>query len=172
MAERGFEGLDCYQLALQVFREAYAVAAKLPAIERYNLADQLRRAATSVTLNIAEGYGRYHYLDKIRFYYIARGSLTETQAAFVDCQIAGYIPEEELTRLRSLCARALQSLNGFIRYTHGQRQGKKEFGDRVLSESEAEYTTAPYPTDEFADFPNPEFPDAESTNNESTNNGG
>ena len=58
----GFEDLDCYQLALQVFREAYAVAKKLPAIEKYNLADQLRRAATSVTLNIAEGYGRYHSL--------------------------------------------------------------------------------------------------------------
>jgi hypothetical protein len=66
----GFEDLDCYQLALQVLKEAYRVANHLPAVERYNLADQLRRAATSVTLNIAEGYGRYHYLDKLRFYYI------------------------------------------------------------------------------------------------------
>ncbi len=52
MTERGFEGLDCYQLALQAFREAYEVATRLPAIERYNLTDHLRRAATSSTLNI------------------------------------------------------------------------------------------------------------------------
>ena len=133
--ERGFEGLDCYQLALQVFREAYAVAKKLPAIEKYNLADQLRRAATSVTLNIAEGYARYHYLDKTRFYYIARGSLTEVQAAFIDCQVASYTAEQDLVRQRDLCHRALQALNGLIRYTHGQRQGQKEYGDRAPREA-------------------------------------
>jgi four helix bundle protein len=138
MAEQGFEGLDCYQLALHVFREAYQVAKQLPAIERYNLADQLRRAATSVTLNIAEGYGRYHYLDKIRFYYIARGSLTETQAAFIACQVAGYTTDETLIRQRDLCHRALQALNDLIRYTYKQRQGQKEYGDRALRESETD----------------------------------
>ena len=165
MAERGFEGLDCYQLALHVFREAYRVAKQLPATERYNLADQLRRAATSVTLNIAEGYGRYHYLDKIRFYYIARGSLTEVQAAFIDCQIAGYSTDKELVHQRDLCQRALQALNGFIRYTCKQRQGQKEYGDRALRESEIEYTVPP------TKYPNAEFPNPESTNPESTNNG-
>ena len=44
---RGFEDLDCYKLALQVFREAYRVVDLLPSEEKYNLADQLRRAATS-----------------------------------------------------------------------------------------------------------------------------
>lgn len=53
------------------------MAAGLPAVERYNLADQFRRAATSAVLNISEGYGRYHYLDSLRFYYMARGSLNE-----------------------------------------------------------------------------------------------
>jgi four helix bundle protein len=71
--ERGFEDLDCYKLALQVVREAYDLANRLPDYERYDLARQLRRAASSVTLNIAEGYGRYHYLDSLRFFYIARG---------------------------------------------------------------------------------------------------
>ena len=70
--QRGFEDLECYQLALNVVREAYQVAQRLPSEEKYNLTDQLRRAAVSVTLNIAEGYGRYHYLDSLRFFYIAR----------------------------------------------------------------------------------------------------
>ena len=62
----GFEDLECYQLALEVLREAYRVAGRLPDVERYSLAQQMRRAAASVVLNIAEGYGRYHYLDSLR----------------------------------------------------------------------------------------------------------
>jgi len=151
---RGFEDLDCYQLALQVLKETYKVANRLPAVERYNLADQLRRAATSATLNIAEGYGRYHYLDKLRFFYIARGSLCETLSGFIDCQIVGYTSEVELNSQRGLCHRALQALNGYIRFIHRQRQGHKEFGDQILRESEIRYTARP---------------DAESTNPESTN---
>ena len=161
--QRGFEDLDCYQLALQVLREAYRVANHLPAIERYNLADQLRRAATSVTLNIAEGYGRYHYLDKLRFFYIARGSLSETLSGLVDCQAVGYIGEAELANQRSLCHRALQSLNGYIRYIQRQRQGQKEFGDRVLQEPEVRYVIQPDP-----ESTNPEFTNPESTNPEFT----
>jgi len=153
--ERGFEDLDCYQLAQQVLKEAYKVANCLPAIERYNLADQMRRAATSVTLNIAEGYGRYHYLDKTRFY-IARGSLDETLSGFIDCQTVGYTTEATLTGQRNLCHRALQALNGYIRFIHRQRQGHKEYGDRVLQEPRAEYII----------HPTPEFTSTEPTNTE------
>ena len=67
MDEARFEELRFYRLAEQ-----------LPKYERYNLASQLRRAALSTVLNIAEGYGRYHFLDKLRFFYYARGSLFET----------------------------------------------------------------------------------------------
>ena len=83
--QRGFEDLECYQLALKVYHEAYRVASLLPSEEKFNLASQLRRAAASIILNIAEGYGRYHYLDCLRFYYMARGSLTETLSVFIAC---------------------------------------------------------------------------------------
>ena len=82
---RGFEDLECYKLALQVFCEAYRIVSLLPSEEKYNLADQLRRAVTSAILNIAEGYGRHHYLDSLRFYYIARGSIMETLSALIAC---------------------------------------------------------------------------------------
>ncbi len=159
--QRGFEDLDCYQLALQVLKEAYKVANRLPAIERYNLADQMRRAAVSVTLNIAEGYGRYHYLDKLRFFYIARGSLDETLSGFIDCQALGYTNEAKLTGQRDLCHRALQALNGYIRFIHRQRQGHKEYGERVLQEPRTEYIIRPTP-----EPPNPEFTIPEFTNPE------
>lgn len=56
---RGFEDLECHQLAMQVFREGYRVASLLPTEEKYDLADQLRRAATSVVLNIAGDVGAF-----------------------------------------------------------------------------------------------------------------
>ncbi|HEY5269909.1 MAG TPA: four helix bundle protein [Anaerolineales bacterium] len=88
--QRGFEDLECYHLALKAFHEAYRVASLLPPEEKFNLASQLRRAAASIILNIAEGYGRYHYLDCLRFYYIARDSLTETLSGFIACDEAKY----------------------------------------------------------------------------------
>jgi len=134
--ERGFEDLECYQLALQVLREAYRVANLLPPEERYNLADQLRRSALSVVLNIAEGYGRYHYLDSLRFYYVARGSLEETLSGFIACQELGYT-SDDLPRQRELCHSALRSLNGYIRYVRRQQQGRQEYGDSLSLRDEA-----------------------------------
>ena len=136
---RGFEDLECYQLALNVFREGYKVAALLPVEEKYNLADQLRRASTSIVLNIAEGYGRYHYLDSLRFYYIARGSLMEVLSAFIACDDRNFT-HYELSQQRELCHAALRSLNGYIRYVRTQQQGKKEYGDHALTEDAPTYT--------------------------------
>ncbi len=140
--QRGFEDLECYQLALRVVREVYQVVQRLPPEEKYNLADQLRRAAVSATLNIAEGYGRYHYLDSLRFYYIARGSLNEVMSALITCDKVGLLTGE-LPRQRELCHSALRSLNGYIRYVRGQRQGHQEYGERLVREDDPIYNVSP-----------------------------
>ena len=142
--QRGFEDLECYKLALSVVREAYQVAQRLPSEEKYNLADQLRRAAVSITLNIAEGYGRYHYLDSLRFYYIARGSLNEVLSAFITCDTVRLLTNE-LPQQRELCHTALRTLNGYIRYVRGQRQGHQEYGDHAIREDGPDYTLSPEP---------------------------
>jgi four helix bundle protein len=140
--QRGFEDLECYQLALQVLREAYRVAKSLPPEEKYNLADQMRRAAASVVLNIAEGYGRYHYLDSLRFYYQARGSLYEALSAFVVCDEV-QLTRGELPRQRELCSGAARSLNGYIRYVRDQRQGHLEYGNQAFREDSPTYDLLP-----------------------------
>lgn len=148
MEQRGFEDLECYRLALTMLQQAYGLAKRLPAVERYNLADQMRRSATSATLNIAEGYGRYHYLDSLRFFYIARGSLMETLSAFVSCEAVGYITLDELGKLRQLAHSTLRSLNGYIRYVRKQQQGQKEYGSQAVREIQPIYITLPdLPTD-------------------------
>ncbi len=145
--QRGFEDLECYQLALQVMREAYRVIQKLPPEEKYNLGLQMRKASTSVGFNIAEGYGRYHYLDCLRFYYIARGSLDETLSQFIACDALGYT-KGELPAQRQLCHSALRSLNGYIRYVRGQQQGRQEYGDHVsLHEEGPIYDVTPVSPD-------------------------
>lgn len=144
---RGFEDLECYQLAMNVFREGYRVAALLPVEEKYNLADQLRRASTSIILNIAEGYGRYHYLDSLRFFYIARGSMMEVLSALIACDDQEYT-KAEIPQQRELCHAALRSLNGYIRYVRGQQQGMHEYGERVLKEDGAVYTISDLPFDQ------------------------
>jgi four helix bundle protein len=138
--QRGFEDLECYQLALQVLREVYHVVRQLPQEERYNLADQMRRAAVSAALNIAEGYGRYHYLDSLRFYYVARGSLNEVLSGLIACNEVGYT-SGQVAKHRELCHSALRSLNGYIRYVRKQQQGIQEYGDRALHEYESLYVT-------------------------------
>jgi four helix bundle protein len=141
---RGFEDLECYQLAMSVFREGYKVASALPVEEKYNLANQMRRASTSIILNIAEGYGRYHYLDSLRFYYIARGSTMEVLSAFIACDDRTYT-HSEISQQRELCHAALRSLNGYIRYVRTQQRGKKEYGGHALKEESVPYTISDLP---------------------------
>jgi four helix bundle protein len=139
VGQRGFEDLECFSLALGVVKETYALAKRLPDAERYNLVSQMQRSASSVTLNIAEGYGRFHYLDCLRFYYNARGSLSETLAAFINCEAVGYIDNAELERLRTMVHTALRSLNGYIRYVRNQKRGHQEYGARQIREDQPIY---------------------------------
>ena len=77
--------------AVQIYKQIVPI---LPASEKYNLADQLKRAATSVPANIAEGHGRFHYLDNVRFCYMARGSLTEVQSHLSLANSLGFLSDD------------------------------------------------------------------------------
>ena len=73
-----FEDLETYQTAREFRKAMYRVAKRLPEEEKFALASQIRRAAVSLTNNIAEGHGRFHYLEQIKFCLNARGSLEDT----------------------------------------------------------------------------------------------
>jgi four helix bundle protein len=137
--DKGFEGLASYQHALRLLKAAYKLAEELPVYEKYNLADQIRRAALSVLLNIAEGYGRYHYLDRLRFFYFARGSLTEVLSAFIAAHSLGYVADDQLSWVRETEMEAEKSLNGYIAFIRKQQQGGSEYGNKYVREDEAEY---------------------------------
>ncbi len=65
----------------------------LPVEEKYNLDLQISKASISITANISEGYGRYHYQEGIQFYRISRGSLYELKDHLISCYDVGYIEE-------------------------------------------------------------------------------
>jgi four helix bundle protein len=136
---RGFEDLECYQLALEVMMKIHDFSKTLPPDEKYDLYAQIRRSAKGVTGNIGEAYGRYHYLDSLRFYSIARGELSETLARLIDAKVLGYIDQSSFEDLYNLIRKTEQALNGFMSYVRRQRAGSQEFGDKAIHEDHSDY---------------------------------
>ena len=130
-------------VGLGLIEQGHKVADTLPAVERFDLAPQLRRSSKRTPANIAEGYGRYHYLDSLRFYYIARGSLNETINHVISARDLGYLNGEWYQRLYELGREAERALNGYIAYVWQQRQGHVAYGQRILAEDDASYRLSP-----------------------------
>ena len=137
--KRGFEDLECYQLALEVMAKIHAFSKTLPSEEKYDLYIQIRRASKNVTGNIAEAYGRYHYLDSLHYYSIARGELNETLAWLIDARVLEYLNQSDFESLYKLIRQTEQALNGFMSYVRRQRARSQEYGDKKISENQIEY---------------------------------
>jgi len=111
-----FEELDCYRKSRSLRIELARVARTLPAEERFRLADQLIRAARSITANIAEGFGRHHHTENLQYCRQARGSLTECldhlNAALDEQLMSETVYQERRLQLEE----AWRVLNGYIAY--------------------------------------------------------
>ena len=83
--------LDVYKAAGELIKECYQLTHQLPVEERFNLIPQIRRAALSVKLNIAEGSSRKSTVERNRYYEIARGSVIEIDAAMETCIALNYL---------------------------------------------------------------------------------
>lgn len=110
--------------AIMIYKE---VVPCLPSDEKWNLTSQLKHSAQSVPANIAEGHGRYHFLDNVRFCYYARGSLTEVQSHIALAHELGYLSDETYSRLASQAESIGKQLNNYIAYLKRSIQGEKDF---------------------------------------------
>ncbi len=122
-SEFGFEDLDVYQAARSLRHQVYELARQLPPEEKYSLGQQLRRAAVSLTSNIAEGYGRHHWQENSQFRH-SRGSLMEIVDQFGVCLDENYAQADHVIALREEALTVLRLLNGYIAYL--QRQKTKQ----------------------------------------------
>ena len=117
---KNFYDLETWQTAHQYALSIYKITEKFPDSERFGIISQLRRAASSITANVAEGYERYYFKDKIRFYYNARGSCAETQNFLFLSRDLGYITMEQCRELVDKAHEVRKLLNGLIRYTESR----------------------------------------------------
>jgi four helix bundle protein len=100
-----YRDLVAWQVSMELVAEIYRLAARLPSIERYGLASQLRRAAVSIPLNIAEGFGRQSHREFSRFLVIALASLREVQTLIELVAMLGYESDEALSSPTNLADR-------------------------------------------------------------------
>ncbi len=115
MANMEFWELDAWKKAHQLVLEVYSLTNSFPKEERYGMTDQMRRASSSVTANIAEGFERYHFKDKTRFYYQARGSVAEVQNFIMLAKDLTYINVETCERVGERIKEIKMLFNGLIR---------------------------------------------------------
>jgi four helix bundle protein len=117
MTISNFTDLDAWKVNHELVLKVYKLTIKFPKDERFGVVDQLRRAVSSITANIAEGWGRYHYADRIKFYYNARGSSCEVQNFLILAEDLNYLTHKDFVELNDLVEKGAKVINGLIRST-------------------------------------------------------
>ena len=114
---KSFEDLIVWQKALDLSAHIYQATEQFPKSEQFGITNQLRRSSSSVSANIAEGFGRTTAKDKLQFYYIAHGSLLETKNFIYLSHKVGYLDEIIKKDFLSEIVELQMLLGGFIRST-------------------------------------------------------
>ena len=146
---RTFEDLEVYQLAREFRKKMYGVTRRLPDFEKFELASQIRRAAVSLTNNIAEGHGRYHFADQVRFFLASCGSLQELVDDLNVCDDEKYLESDKVSELKRAAWRALGLINGYLRYLRDRKADnrstvREDDNDALVILEEALSDTAPF----------------------------
>jgi len=118
---KNFYNLNAWRKAHEFVLEIYKTTKKFPKEELYGITSQLRRASASIAANIAEGFSRYHYNDKIRFYHNARGSVSETQNFLFLAKDLSFLNEKEFKDIFGLSEEVNKLINGLVRSIENQK---------------------------------------------------
>lgn len=110
-----FTDLEAWKKGHKLVLFVYRLTAKFPQKELFVLVSQIRRGVISITSNIAEGFTRKSYKEKIQFYYMALGSLAEIQNQMIIAKDINYISEEEYKEFLLLSTEVHKIINGLIR---------------------------------------------------------
>ena len=114
---QSFTDLKAWKEGHTLVISVYRITKSFPREEMFSLIDQMRRAATSVTSNIAEGFGRQTYKEKIQFYYQAQGSLVELKNQILIARDVQYLTDTNYQTLIDQANIAHQLLQGLITKT-------------------------------------------------------
>ncbi|MBI1357803.1 MAG: four helix bundle protein [Acidobacteria bacterium] len=115
MLVRSFRDSEAWQASHELTLRIYGVTRQFPREELFGLTSQLRRAASSIAANLAEGYGRHSKSELRRFCRIANGSLHETSYFLLLATDLGYLEEATMDDLTQMTRRVGQLLGGIER---------------------------------------------------------
>lgn len=114
---RSFTDLDTWKEGHKLVVSIYRITKAFPSDEQFGLTSQIRRAAVSVTSNIAEGFSRSSYADKAHFFVMAHGSLTEVQNQLLVSRDVGYISHDDFENLAEQSVITHKLLTGLLKST-------------------------------------------------------
>ncbi len=117
------DDFDLYNAAREFRKGVYEVVKRLPPEERHCLDPQMRKAAVSVTNNVAEGHGRWHYEENMRFCRIARGSVEELLDDLNTCLDEGYGSQDQNEQLKQTGYDLIERINSYVAYLRKCKQG-------------------------------------------------
>ena len=112
---KSFTDLNTWKEAHKLILLIYKITKQFPKEEQFGLTNQLRRAVVSITSNIAEGFSRSSYKEKLQFYSIVLGSLTEVQNQLLVAKDIGYLSKSQFNFLAEQSVVASKLLNGLIK---------------------------------------------------------
>jgi four helix bundle protein len=112
---RSYRDLIVWQVGMDLVAESYRLCGRLPRNEIFGLSAQIRRAAVGIPSNIAEGYGRIHRGDYVRFLSIANGSLKELETEVLIAERLGYVTGDQVAGALGLAERVGRLLAALIR---------------------------------------------------------
>jgi four helix bundle protein len=124
---RTFEDLNCWRTGAEIRREISEMVRTFPSDEKFELCSQMRRAARSATNNIAEGFGRYHYQEFIRFCRISRASLLE----LIDHLLIAH-EEKYISTVQEKIELCVALINGFVKYLKSKKKDSASMAEEPI----------------------------------------
>jgi four helix bundle protein len=119
--------LKVYQLARKLSTIAWNIYSKMSFEDKKHIGDQFIRSTDSIGANIAEGYARFHFLDKVRFYYNSRASQSEATDHWLELLLErNKINHETFDEYKSISKELQIKLNNFIKQTKDENNTEKE----------------------------------------------
>lgn len=115
MKIESFTDLKTWQESHKLVLMIYKITDNFPEKEKYSLVDQMRRCSVSISSNIAEGFSRQGKKEKIQFYYMARGSLTELQNQLLVSRDIKYLIQKDFKEIAEQTVLVHKLLNGLIK---------------------------------------------------------
>lgn len=117
---KSFTDLKAWQEGHKLVLMIYECTKKFPKDELFGLTNQIRRAAVSITSNLAEGFSRRSNKEKIQFFSTAHGSVTEVQSQILIARDVQYLSTEKFSEIAEQSVQVHKLISGLLKYLRNQ----------------------------------------------------